>query len=161
MDRGFDTGPIMSQRHYPIPAGIDGRELERELAVLGGQLLVEATSSVVLGTFTQLPQDEESATFAPIPSDGDLVFDADQPADRLYNLIRGIAPLWGPVNVRIPAAQAEVTVKAAVDVDPYGTLPVAFVRKKNSLLLRCNPGVITLLEAENERLRALTEIDLV
>ena len=42
MDGGFDTGPVLRQERLPVPAGIDGGELERRLAKLGGRLLVEA-----------------------------------------------------------------------------------------------------------------------
>jgi methionyl-tRNA formyltransferase len=159
MDGGFDTGPVVGQVRYAIPGGVDGRALERELATLGGTLLAEATSSVVTGTFVATAQDESSASFAPIPTDDDLTFNTAQSAERLFNLIRGIAPLWGPLRLRISATGAEITVTSALDFDASATLGDPFVRRKNRVLLQCNPGVVTLLDAGNERLHALTGID--
>ncbi len=159
MDDGFDTGPVVAQHHFPIPPGIAGSELEQELAVVGGALLVDAILNVVRGTFTASPQDESKTSFARIPNDDDLVFSTSESAAQLFNVIRGVVPLWGAVNVRIPASEAEFTVDAVLDVDVAGVQERPFIRNRNMLLLQCNPGVITLLESGSERLHALTGFD--
>jgi methionyl-tRNA formyltransferase len=153
---GFDTGPILAQSRYPIAEGIDGRELERELARLGGELLVATIEKVANGTSIEVPQDEDLATFAPMPDDSDLILEPTDSARSLYNVIRGIAPLWGPLTMRFSAPQADVTVHAALDFDETYQLEEPFVRAQNTLLVDCNPGVLTLLSGGNERLHTLT-----
>ena len=50
MDAGFDTGPIVAQAQMPVPVGISGPELERDLMTVGGSLLVTALPAFAAGT---------------------------------------------------------------------------------------------------------------
>lgn len=64
MDKELDHGPILYQQpvelyNHPIP----GRELDRILSLIAGDLLVHVMRELVAGTLTPTPQDHAAATF--------------------------------------------------------------------------------------------------
>lgn len=143
LDDGYDTGPILRQARFPIPPGIDGRVLERELAVIGGRLLVETIAELSQGPVSGTPQDDSLAINAPMPGDDDFELSTDCPATFIFNAIRGIVPLWGPLFLRIVATNQVVTVERALDVDPNGTQIEPIVATNGAITVRCNPGIVT------------------
>ena len=144
MDGAFDTGPILLQERIPVPDGVDGRAFEHELSTAGGKLLVEAIAALAGGAAAPVTQDEELATIAPMPNDRDLVIRSDQPARRVFNMVRGIAPFWGPLKMHISATDVEIPVSGAVTFEPDGTLPVPLVWSGRTIRVRCTPGVALL-----------------
>ena len=64
MDEGLDTGPILSQRSVPLPLGITGSQLSKQLAELGARTLIEILL-LLDGMVAPLPQNENEATYAP------------------------------------------------------------------------------------------------
>jgi methionyl-tRNA formyltransferase len=144
MDRAFDTGPILLQERILVPDGVDGRAFEQELSIAGGELLVEAIAALAGGSVSPVSQDEKLATMAPMPIDRDLVIRSDQPARRVFNQVRGIAPLWGPLTLHISETGAEIPVSGAVTYEPEGTIPVPFVWSGRTVRIRCAPGVAQL-----------------
>jgi methionyl-tRNA formyltransferase len=142
IDGGFDTGPILRQEKVSIPSGIDGLSLERQLATVGGRLLVDSIAGLANETLVTEPQDVAHATSAPVPVDEDLVIDVDQPAQRVFDLVRGIVPFWGPLTLRIPDSGEEFAIDGAVDFDPAGTQSTPVARTGETIAVRCNPGVV-------------------
>ena len=58
VDEGMDTGPIISQREYPLSGAETAPDLTQSLFQSGAQLLLETLSSWVAGGATARPQDE-------------------------------------------------------------------------------------------------------
>src|SRR5581483_9647793 len=58
----LDTGPVLLQRSLPIAPGSTAGSLTRELAALGGQLIVEALDAIDI--LDARPQPESGATYA-------------------------------------------------------------------------------------------------
>ena len=56
MDEGLDTGPILSQRSVPLPFGITGSQLSKQLAELGARTLIEILPSYLDGMVAPLPR---------------------------------------------------------------------------------------------------------
>lgn len=63
MDRELDHGPILFQQPVELPRPVPGRELDRTLSLIAGDLLVHVTRELVAGTITPTPQNHEAATF--------------------------------------------------------------------------------------------------
>lgn len=64
MDKDLDHGPILYQQpvelyNHPIP----GRELDRTLSLICGDLLVHVMRELTAGAITPVPQDHDAATF--------------------------------------------------------------------------------------------------
>jgi methionyl-tRNA formyltransferase len=68
LDDRADAGPIAAQRELPVPDGADPDQLEHDLAVAGGVLLVEVLREFASGTLQPRPQDETQATSYPWPN---------------------------------------------------------------------------------------------
>jgi len=158
MDDGFDTGPIVRQEHVPLASGVDGLTLEHELAELGGRLLVEAIDGLAMGRLTPAPQDDALATTAPMPNDADLMVDLNQPARRVFEFVRGVAPLWGPLPFRSPNFDEFVLVDGTLAFDPDATQDAPIIRDGAVINARCNPGVVRLAICESGGCDALTPV---
>jgi methionyl-tRNA formyltransferase len=142
MDGGFDTGPVVVQERITISPGSDGPALERNLAELGGKLLVRAIDGLADGALSPVPQDQSNATLAPVPDDVDLELDLSQPARRVFEFVRGVAPLWGPLTVVDPETGRRWSIDAALDFDSSATQDAAVVASGRVLHLRCSLGVV-------------------
>jgi methionyl-tRNA formyltransferase len=95
MEAGIDTGPILSQLSTPIDPGVTAGELDRRLAVLGAELLVDTIPGYLNGEITPKPQQESLATYAPMLRKEDGVLDFSQPAEYLERMVRAFQPWPG------------------------------------------------------------------
>ncbi|MFI5268412.1 MAG: methionyl-tRNA formyltransferase, partial [Chloroflexota bacterium] len=86
-----DCGAILAQREVPVPAGVDGAELDQQLATLGGELLVQVIHDFEKGHLRPVPQEEALATSHPWPSQADWNIPPDWPLQRVRNFTRGVA----------------------------------------------------------------------
>jgi len=116
MDAGFDTGPIVAQAEMPVPVGISGPELERDLMTVGGSLLVTALPAFAAGTLQPRPQPTEGVSQAPVPRPADWTMMSSLPAAWAWRFARGVAPLGGPLTAI--AGGTAIRVAAALDWSP-------------------------------------------
>ena len=95
MDAGLDTGDILTQAKTPIRPDDTSATLHDRLAAMGAELLVRTIPDYVAGRLTPRPQPAEGVTHAPKikKQDGHLVW--TQPADVLWNRVRGLTPWPG------------------------------------------------------------------
>ena len=95
MDRGLDTGPILSQRTTPIQEDDTAGKVFGRLAVMGAELLVETIGPHLSGELQPRPQDDDQATYAPLLTreDGELEFQSN--AEKLERQIRAYHPWPG------------------------------------------------------------------
>jgi methionyl-tRNA formyltransferase len=107
MDAGLDTGDILVQERTPLDATETYGALHDRLALRGADLLVTAIDRLTAGTLERTPQaragialDEIEATVTRPLGKGDLIVDWSEPAARIVNTIRSLAPT--------PAARAVV-----------------------------------------------------
>jgi len=120
MDKGLDTGPILSQKTIPIPDEITAGELFDQLAQLGADLLVDTLSKYIRGEIQPEPQNDEKATYAPRLQKADGELDFNQPAGFLARKVRAYAPWPGAFQfydgIRLKIYRAHA--KEAPDVKP-------------------------------------------
>jgi len=113
MDKGLDTGPILSQRSLPISETMTAGQLFDQLAQMGADLLVETLPKFIRGEIKPKPQDDERATYAPQLKKSDGKLDFDQPAEFLARLVRAYNPwpgafqFYGDIRLKIIKAHAE------------------------------------------------------
>jgi methionyl-tRNA formyltransferase len=91
LEEKADAGAILAQQEVPVPDDIDGAQLDRRLAVLGGELLVQVIRDFAAGQLQPKPQDETRATYHPWPSEADWAIPDGWPPRRASNFIRGTA----------------------------------------------------------------------
>ncbi len=95
-DEGTDTGPILLQQEVEIgPDETVGSLYFNKLFPLGVEALVEAVERVEGGSAARIPQDESRATYEPPCREQHAIINWSQPAQRVYDLIRGTNPQPG------------------------------------------------------------------
>jgi methionyl-tRNA formyltransferase len=95
MDKGLDTGPILSQQSIPINDDMTAGKLFDQLAVMGADLLLETLPKYINGEIKPQLQDEENATYAPRLKKEDGMLDFSQPASFLARMVRAYNPWPG------------------------------------------------------------------
>jgi methionyl-tRNA formyltransferase len=95
-DAGLDTGPILLQKRTPIgPDDTQGSVYFERLFPMGVEALVEAVALVRAGRAPRIAQDESQASYEGWCRDEHAAIDWSQPAQRVYDLIRGCNPRPG------------------------------------------------------------------
>ncbi len=112
MDKGLDTGPILSQREFSIPEDMTAGMLFDILAQMGADQLVETLPKYVAGEIEPRPQDDVKSTYAPRLKKQDGKLDFDKPAKFLARQVRAYHPWPGAYQfydgVRLKVYQAHV-----------------------------------------------------
>ncbi len=95
MDKGVDTGAMLSQRAIPIQAEDTAGSLFEKLSHLGADLLIETLPRYLSGELQPQPQDESKATYAPMLKKEEGQLDFTQPAEELARRVRAFNPWPG------------------------------------------------------------------
>lgn len=90
MAPGMDDGDIISQQEVEITSTDTASSLHDKLSKLGSDLLIKTLPSIVEGTNTRTPQDENLVTFAPVIKPEDEKIDFNKTSMQIYNQIRGL-----------------------------------------------------------------------
>jgi methionyl-tRNA formyltransferase len=140
---GLDSGPVALACAEPIRADDTAGTLSERLAVLGGELLVEALDAAEAGTLELIDQPPDGATYAEKVTPAERRLDPGRPAAELERQVRALTPAIGaylqqPGGERLGVSAARVT---AGDV-PAGEVASADGR----LLLGTSDGALELLE---------------
>ncbi|MBI5591655.1 MAG: methionyl-tRNA formyltransferase [Deltaproteobacteria bacterium] len=95
MDKGLDTGDMLSSASIPILSDDTSGYLHDRLALLGADLLIQTLNYYEVHRKSATPQVHEQATYAPILKKEDGHLDWHRPADELEARIRGLTPWPG------------------------------------------------------------------
>ncbi len=95
MTTRLDAGDIILQEEVPIDRRATAGEVAALLAERGARLVATTLSLVATGRAPRIPQDEARASYAPALKRGEEVIDWSLPAEKLYNMIRGMNPVPG------------------------------------------------------------------
>ena len=136
IDEGLDTGPTLLARSTPIGEDETAPELERRLAGMGAQLLIETLRGLADGVVQPKPQDPARATLAPMIRKEDGALAWSSAADVLARRVRAFQPWPGTVTalggraLKVLRARAQSGDPAAVagtllEVDAEGMVVAA------------------------------------
>src|SRR5688572_15723106 len=92
MVEALDAGDMMASVARPIGPDETSDEVERDLADLGAQLLIEVVDRIEAGTAVAEPQDARASTYAPRLTKEEGLVDWTLPAPRIHNRVRGLHP---------------------------------------------------------------------
>ncbi|MGD0000275.1 MAG: methionyl-tRNA formyltransferase [Bryobacteraceae bacterium] len=95
IDAGLDTGDILLQAKTPIGAEESSTELNRRLAAMGAELLIETLALLERCECPRTPQDHAAATPARILKKEDGLIDWQRSARAIFNRARGFLPWPG------------------------------------------------------------------
>lgn len=150
MDEGMDTGDILLTATEPIVPEDTAATLHDRLAVLGARVLDDTLERLADGRLTPQPQPHARASLAPILKKEDGLIDWHQPADRIYDRIRGLTPWPGAFTFydhkRLKLFKAAVQPSHGPAAAP-GTILPGF---PDELRVATGNGLIRLLEVQGE-----------
>jgi methionyl-tRNA formyltransferase len=155
IDEGLDTGPTLLARSTPIGPEETAPELERRLARMGADALVETLQGLVAGTVQPKPQDAGRATLAPMIRKEHGVIDWSLPADVLARRVRAFQP-W-PGTVTSFGGRTLKVLRARPDTGDAATEPGVLLRVDGEGLLVAAGGgtALRLLEVQPESRRPM------
>ncbi len=119
MDRGLDTGHILSQRAIPITNEHTAGTLSPLLAELGAQLLLDTLPIFLSGELHPQSQDEKYATYAPMLKKADGEIDFNKSASYLGRFVRAYNP-WPGAFTAWEAGQLKIHRAHAVETTSPG-----------------------------------------
>ena len=149
MDAGLDTGPILVQERIEVPPGARAPDLERDLMARGGRLAATVLPAWARGEISPRPQDDTLATMAPLPEAADFEISTDWEAEAAYAFAVGVAPLRGPLAVRVLATGEQIPVQDAIDYAAEGAQDAPAVDEGRGVVrVRFGRGWVRFLRAE-------------
>jgi methionyl-tRNA formyltransferase len=146
----LDAGPMGLQRGEPIRPDDDYGTLASRLAVLGGELLVEALDDPP----SWREQPDQGVTYAEKIEPGDRRVDPGRPAQELERRIRALTPHVGAF-VELPSGERLGLRRVAVAADGAGVDEGALSARDDRLLLGTSSGALELLEVQPPGGRAM------
>lgn len=149
MDEGLDTGAMLLIRALPITSEHTAARLHDELALLGGQSIVDTLNDVAANRLVPVAQPEAGVCYAAKLDKAEAALDVSLPASLLARRIRAFNPAPGatlqlegwPAPVKVWFAQALPAVS--------GTRPGQVVSATaTGLDIATGDGVLRILEAQ-------------
>lgn len=95
MDKGMDTGNMISKRAIPIEEDDNLETLSDKLSILGRDLLLDTLPSIINGSNESIKQNEDEVVYAYNISPEEEEIDFNNNSRDIYNLIRGLSPTIG------------------------------------------------------------------
>jgi len=139
MDQQLDAGDIAAQAPLALPDGIGGAAADGLCAELGGRLLIETLRDLQAGTLARRAQ-PPGGSYHGWPAPADWTLDADWPARRAFNFMRGTDD-WGRPYL-IVAGGSRLWLASAIAYAPEETLGRPFVRAGREVAIQFAPGVL-------------------
>lgn len=113
MDKGMDTGDIISMESIPILDSDNYDSLHDKLSILGAELLMRTLPSIIEGTNDRIKQDESLVTFGYNISKEDEKIDFNLSSREVFNKIRGLSSVPGSYcllnNLRMKVYESFIT----------------------------------------------------
>ena len=95
MDKGMDTGDIISMEKIPITDEDNYDSLHDKLSILGASLLMKTLPAIINDTNNRIKQDSNEATYGYNISKEDEKIDFALPSIDVFNKIRGLSSVPG------------------------------------------------------------------
>lgn len=145
MELGMDTGGVYLDSALPIAPDETAGTLHDKLASLGASLLTEALPGIASGALTARPQDDESATYAPMLTRADGALRFDEQARRVLDRIRGMHP-WPGTFCRFRGKRMKIH-RASLGKDtPSAQAPGTLIQcDENGFTVQCLDGTSVVL----------------
>jgi len=158
MDEGLDTVPILLAKKIPIEPGETGESLEKKLAPLGAELLLQTLAAWEQNRLRPRPQDDSRATSAPRLRKEDARVDWSRRAEEIECRIRAFIP-WPVAFTAIKGTTVkifEAAIAPSENASPGETRSV----DRQGILVACGSGTslrLLVCQAEGGRRMAAAE----
>lgn len=147
IDEGLDTGDILLQRECPIKPEDTAGSLFDELAILGGECLLEALADLADNNIAPRKQDDRLATYAHKVTKEDALIDWNLEAEQLERMIRAFNP------VPVAHTQLQNTMLRIWEADVLS--PDKIHTKPGEIIAIDNEGIVVATSRDALRIRRL------
>jgi methionyl-tRNA formyltransferase len=104
----FDAGPVLAQASHTYADGATETTLERDLAVIGGDLTAGVIQAMSEGRASRVEQRAERATYQSWPTTADYTIDLNRSARSAFNFVCGIQERGQPILLRLPRTTVRI-----------------------------------------------------
>jgi len=161
MDAGLDTGPMLAQVTTPIASDDNAQTLHDRLAELGGDLLVKTIPEHVSGKITPRLQPTEGISYARKITKEDGLIDWNQPAQVLWNRVRGLTP-WPSAFTHLSAEGQPRLLKiwsAEVEAQLSGEPGTVLRADKAGVVVGCGQQALRISQLQREGGRRMSALE--
>jgi methionyl-tRNA formyltransferase len=144
----LDAGPILAREATTIEPDETSRELEHRLAHLGAHLLVRTIVRLAFGDLVEVPQREESVTYASRIEKRESPVNWARPALAVHNQIRGLQP-WPQAATRLDGMRVLLRKSTALPGHAHASAPGTILSANAAgVLVAAGSGAVQLLELQ-------------
>lgn len=156
----IDTGDILLHERLPINEDDNAGDVHDRMKVVGADLLLQTVYGIAANSLAETPQQQSDTPLLHAPKifTETCMIDWQQPAEKIYDLIRGLSPY--------PAAFTELqnkklkVLKATKIIAAHKTAPGKFeTDQKTYLRFSCSDGWIDIAELQLEGKKKMETVD--
>ena len=145
MDVGLDTGDILLTSKAPINPDMTAADLHNDLAMIGGEAIVDYLCDLRTNSLKPQPQDDTQATYAPLLKKTDGEVSWDKPASSVYNHVRGMFPWPGAYTFHGDKRIRLYPLRGFTTEMDSGVEPGTIVRAEgDEIVVACGTGTVAL-----------------
>jgi len=157
MDKGLDTGDMLSKVHCPIAADDTSSSLHDKLAILGVDALLNLLPHVTKGELSPKAQSDAAVTYAHKLTKQEALIDWQQAASSVQRAIQGYNP-WPVAHTLINNKPLRIW-QARATSEP-ASIPAGQIKTdKNRLLVACNDFFLDITELQPANKRRMSASD--
>ena len=157
MDKGLDTGDMLSKVNCPIATDDTSSSLHDKLATLGADALLDLLPHVTKGELSPKAQADAEATYAHKLTKQEALIDWQQAAASVQRAIQGYNP-WPVAHTLINNKPLRIW-QARATSEP-ATIPAGQIKTdKNRLLVACNDFFLDITELQPANKRRMSASD--
>lgn len=159
MDKGMDTGDIISQVEFPIENTDTEDTVYEKMAEYGAKALTDVLADLNEGNIKRVPQDNSLATMAPPLSKEEGLLSFEKSAWELDCKIRGFQS-WPTAYTYYKGKLLKVYAAKASDFNDGNEYePGTFVVLKKNIYIACKDALLELLEVQIEGKKRMPAMD--
>jgi methionyl-tRNA formyltransferase len=134
--KALDAGPMLARVTRPIGPDETSETVERDLALLGADLLVAVLDDLVSGRAVETPQNDAEATYAPRLTKEEGFIDWSRSAADVHNQVRGLRP-WPAAYTFLDGARVVVHQSRRSGVETGDAGPGVCVAAATTITVAC------------------------
>jgi len=155
MDKGMDTGPVLSRAQISVSPLDTAGSLTRKLSRIGAQLLLDVLPRWLKGGITPQPQDNAEATYSRMISKKDGEIDWHLPALDLWRRVRAFQP-WPGCYTYWQGRQLKVLDAVPVAREETGEIGKVLALSKDMFGVKTGDGILGVSKVQLEGKRAMS-----
>ena len=160
MDKGMDTGDIITQEEIDILKTDTVGTIHDKLSVMGSELLYKTLPSIINGTNSRVPQNDSDATYCHNITHEEEIIDFNKSVIEIFNQVRGMNP-YPVAYFTLNGLVYKVYEVDYEETDKYDNKENGeiILQDKNNIVIKANNGLMYLkkIKKEGKKLMNITD----